>query len=224
MIYFKIIVQLVLCIVPWTIRRALLQRLFNFRFSKGSKIGFSIVLADKVIMDEGSIISNLNFINTIDCLHLGSFSKIGRRNWITGSSIKNLKSFTIEKNRKCELILGKHTRIVDRHLIDCNGGVYIGNYSTIAGNRSQILSHSIDIKSSMQTAKPINIGDYCFIGTGCILLMNSSIPSFSILGAGSTVTKSFEKEYSLYGGSPAKFIKDLDKSYKYFHRKSGNVS
>jgi len=224
MIFIRIIAQMFLFIFPWPLRKIMLQRFFGFKLSKGSKIGFSIVLANEVNLEEGAIILNLTFINRIDYLHLKPFAMIGRRNWITGASTSNFRSFRAVNNRKCELIIGKHTRIVDRHLIDCNGGVYIGNFTTIAGNRSQILTHSIDIKTSTQTANPVQIGDYCFVGTGCIFLMNSSIPSFSILGAGSTITKPFEKEYSLYAGNPAKFIKDLDKGYEYFKRKSGNVS
>jgi acetyltransferase-like isoleucine patch superfamily enzyme len=224
MIFLRIIVQLFLFIFPWSIRKIMLQIFFKFKLGNGSKIGYSIVLANKVILEEGAIILNMTFINRIDYLHLKPFAMIGRRNWITGASITNSKSFSSAQNRKCELIIGLHARVVDRHLIDCNGGVYVGNFSTIAGNRSQILTHSIDIKSSTQTAMPVQIGDYCFIGTGCILLMNSSIPSFSVLGAGSTVTKPFEEKYSLYAGNPAKFIKNFDKDYKYFKRKSGNVS
>lgn len=224
MTFLKIITQLFLFIFPWPLRKIMLQSLFKFKLSRNSKVGFSIILANKVILEEGARISNLNFINRIDCLHLKSFSKIGRRNWITGASTTSLRSFTAVNNRKCEMIVGNHSRVVDRHLIDCNGGVYIGDFSTVAGNRSQILTHSIDIKSSTQMAQPVRIGNYCFIGTGCILLMNSSIPSFSVLGAGSTITKSFDKEYSLYAGNPTRFIKELDKDYKYFKRKSGNVS
>lgn len=224
MIYLKIVIQLFFLVLPWSLRRILLEKLFRFELSKDSKIGLSIVLADKVVLEEGSVISNLTFINRIDYLHLKPFSKIGRRNWITGASTNNSKSFSSVNNRKCEFIIGKHTRIVDRHLIDCNGSVYIGDYSTVAGNRSQILTHSIDIKSSTQKTESVHIGDYCFIGTGCIFLMGTSIPSFSVLGAGSTVTKSFNENYALYAGNPTRFIKDLDKDYKYFSREFGNVS
>lgn len=224
MIIIKILIQTSLFIFPWKIRRSLLQLFFNFKISGGARIGRSLILASKVIIEEGAIISNFNFVNNIDKIHLKAYSKIGRKNWITGPNTKSTKAFSAVEGRKCELIVGKHSRITDRHIIDCTGGVYVGSFSTIAGNRSQILTHSIDIKSSTQKCKPINIGDYSFIGTSCILLMGASVPSYSVLGAGSVMTKSLEEEYALYGGNPAKFIKKLEIDNLYFHRKTGNVS
>lgn len=221
---FKIFVQLFFLPFPWIIRKIVLTTILNVKFEKGAKIGYSVFLARKSVLRENSIIKNFTFVNEIDFFEMGAFSKIGNRNWITGSSSELQKGYGASPNRKCEFIIGEHTRITAHHHFDCNGGVYIGDFSTIAGNRSQILTHSIDIKSSTQTANSVQIGDYCFIGTGCILLMNSSIPSYSVLGAGSTIVKPFDKKYSLYAGNPAKFIKDLDKDYKYFKRQHGNVS
>ena len=224
MIYIKILVQVFLFIFPWFIRKLGLRYILKFKIEEGARIGLSIVLARQVYLEEGSAISNLTFINQIDLVHLKPYAMIGRRNWITGIGTHSKASFKHEENRRSELIIGEHSRIVDRHIIDCNGGVYIGSFCTIAGNRSQILTHSIDVKSSTQRAKPVKIGDYCFIGTGCIILMDTVIPSFSILAAGSVLTKAFTEECALYGGSPARFIKSLDKDYEYFKRKHGNVS
>lgn len=155
---------------------------------------------------------------------MAKFSKIGSNNWITGANT-NIKSiFQYSANRKCELIIGEHTRITEGHFIDCNGGVYIGPFTTIAGLKTQILSHSIDIKVSRQTADPIKIGKYCFVSTSCILLKNSELPDYSVLAAGSVLTKKFEEPYGLYAGNPAKFIKSYDPdSTMYFKRGHGHV-
>jgi acetyltransferase-like isoleucine patch superfamily enzyme len=101
--------------------------------------------------------------------------------------------------------------------------VTIGRYSTFAGFRSQILTHSIDLKNSKQSCKPVSIGEYCFVGTGCVILGGSRLPSYSVLGANALLNSSPEDTYSLYAGVPAKKINSIPKSHNYFYRKSGFV-
>jgi acetyltransferase-like isoleucine patch superfamily enzyme len=73
-----------------------------------------------------------------------------------------------------------------------------------------MLTHSIDVYNNRQDAKPIRIGKYCFVGTGCILLPGSELPDYSVLGAGAVLTKAHTKPGCLYAGSPAKEVKELD--------------
>lgn len=222
-IYLKIFIQLILFVFPWSIRRILLINIFSYKIHKSANIGLSIILCRNLCMNEGAYIGNQNFINEIDKLIMHDYSKIGKKNWITGSSAELKKGFNFSFDRKCELEIGEHTRITGNHLIDCNGGVYIGKFTTIAGNGSQILTHSVNIYNSRQTAGSVKIGDYCFIGTRSIMLMNSSIPSFSVLGAGSILIKNFDVQYGLYAGNPAKLIKTLPSDALYFHRVEGNI-
>lgn len=65
--------------------------------------------------------------------------------YITGYSVLNKSVFQSVANRRCELILEESAGITSRHYIDCNGGVYIGAFTTVAGIKSQILTHSINI-------------------------------------------------------------------------------
>lgn len=159
------------------------------------------------------------FCKGIDLLDMGEDSGIAQLTFITGFSTSNSQVFTKVGCRKCELVLGAHAGITSRHFIDCNGGVYIGDYATVAGIRTQILTHSINVYKNHQDAKPIKIGKYCFVGTGCVLLPGSELPSYSVLGAGAVLTKAYEKVGCLYAGSPAHLIKEIDiKATKYFHR------
>lgn len=52
-------------------------------------------------------------------------------------------------------------------------------------------------------AKDVFIGDYVWLGEGCIILKNSYISSHSAVGAHSLVNKSFKEPYSVIAGSPA---------------------
>jgi acetyltransferase-like isoleucine patch superfamily enzyme len=222
-IYFKILINAIILCFPWTIRRILLNSIFKYKINKKAKIGFSIILADMLEMEEHSTIGNFNICKNINLLKIGSYSTISSLNLITGFNTKS-GLFPSFPNRKCEVIIGNHSAITIRHIIECNGGFYIGNYTTFAGYRSQVLSHSIDIYKNTQTAYPITIGNYCFVGTGSILLPGSNLPNYSVLGAGSVLNKRQTQEYALYGGVPAQLIKTLDKDVVgYFKRDIGYV-
>ena len=109
------------------------------------------------------------------------------------------------------------------HHIDCTNIITIGNFSTVAGYQSQLLTHSIDVMESRQHSAPISIGDYTFVGTNVVILGGASLPAFSVLGAKSLLNKSFTEQYTLYGGVPAKAIAPIDKQAKYFNRHEGFV-
>ncbi|GHT53484.1 hypothetical protein FACS189446_1000 [Bacteroidia bacterium] len=169
-------------------------------------------------MEEQSRIRHFTFCKQIDRLILKKDSVIASWNLITGfSNTKNV--FSCVPGRHCELILGEHSGITHRHLIDCNGGIYIGDFTTVAGYKTQILTHSINIYKNCQEVKPVHIGKYCFVGTQCILLPGSQLPDYSVLGAGSILNKPYTETYSIYAGNPAKIAKKIDpENTQYFYR------
>ena len=120
-------------------------------------------------------------------------------------------------------MLGDNSAIVARHIIDCTDSVMIGKFSTIAGHRSQILTHAIDLEENEQSCEPVRIGDYCFVGTAAIILKGSVLPSYSVLGAGAVLNTIYAEEWSVYAGNPARKVKSIDASYKYFVRNNGFV-
>ena len=121
------------------------------------------------------------------------------------------------------LIVEKHAGISSRHLIDCTARVRIGAFATIGGFGSQFVTHSIDLNAVRQSAEPIDVGEYCFVGTNCVLLGGSSLPHHSVLGAQSLLNKQWNESYRLYGGVPAKPIKELSDQMEYFRRTEGFV-
>jgi acetyltransferase-like isoleucine patch superfamily enzyme len=121
------------------------------------------------------------------------------------------------------LIVGNHAAITHRHLIDCTDEVSVGAYSIVAGFQSQLLTHSIDLTESRQSCRPIRIGNYCFVGTNCVVLGGSSLPDYAVVGANSLLNDAYTESYMLYGGVPAKPIKELEKNAKFFLRSEGFV-
>ena len=215
--------QLLLLLLPWRIRRPLLQTWFRWTIAPNAKIGFSIIAAEHVKLASDAQIGHLNIVKGLSSLDLGVASLIGNLNWITANPASGLRHFVEDKNRYPSLTIGKHAAITHRHLIDCTDRVEIGEFSTFGGWRSQILTHSIDVGMGRQSATPVSIGKFCFVGTGVVILKGSRLPDYSILGAGSVLTKAMTDPYMLYSGVPAAPVSGLDKDSKYFTRDTGYV-
>jgi acetyltransferase-like isoleucine patch superfamily enzyme len=210
-------------LLPWSLRRAFLEKQFDYSIHPSSHIGFAWVFPKKLVMEEGSRIGHLTLCKNIDLLHLGAHAIIGQLNWITGFPSGTSRHFAHQPDRRPELIVERHAGISSRHLLDCTASVRIGAFATIGGFRSQLLTHSIDFKDSRQTAEPIEIGEYAFTGTNSVILGGSVLPHHSILGAQSLLNKKWDEPYRLYGGVPAKPLKELSPDLEYFRRTEGFV-
>jgi acetyltransferase-like isoleucine patch superfamily enzyme len=222
----KKILSLLIIPLPWFLKRLLYKLCFKYELHPTSHIGLSWIMLDSLSLAQGAKIGSLNVIKGLNKLQLDEFSSIGSLNWISAFPLNtNSPHFQHEAGeRRPELVLGEHTAITNRHFLDCTNRLEIKRFSTFAGFKSTVLTHSIDLKECRQASKPITIGEYCFIGTGCILLGGSSIPDYSVLAAGSTLTKPMDTPYGLYGGTPAKFIKNLEsEDLQYFKRSTGYV-
>jgi acetyltransferase-like isoleucine patch superfamily enzyme len=210
-------------LLPWVLRRWLLVTFLKYKIHPTSRIGFAWVVTEHLVMEEHSRIGALTVCRGLDLLHLKQHAGIGRGNWIVGCPAHDKRYFAHQHDRKSELVLGRHSAITNRHLIDCMNSVTIGDFSVFAGFRSQILTHSVDLENSRQSSAPLNIGDYCFVGTDSVLLGGGALPSYSVLGAKSLLNKQFSDNYWLYAGVPARPVTQLDSEMKYFKRKVGVV-
>lgn len=219
----KALLQVLMFVLPWRLRRAALVRLFGYDLAPGARIGFSVVLVKRCQMAADTRIGHLSMIKGLEELRIEPFGLIGNLNWITGFPMGGARHFQHETARWPSLFVGAHAAITHRHIIDCTDRVSIGAYATLAGFRSQILTHSIDLKANRQSCQPISIGAYCFVGTATVLLKGSALPDRSVLGAGSVLTKAMTEPGMLYSGVPAKLIRPIDAESGYFTRAVGYV-
>jgi acetyltransferase-like isoleucine patch superfamily enzyme len=220
----KMILMLLSIFLPSKIKVFLYNRFLGWELDATIKIGYSLLLCNKLVMERGAKIGNLTIVKGLSQLYIEENGSLGSLNWITGFPKVESKHFDMDLDRNPLLHIKKHAAITNRHLIDCTDSVIIGEYSTFAGFRNQILTHSINLKESRQRCKPVIIGSYCFVGTGCILLPGSSLPNYSILAAGSVLTGCASEEWCLYGGAPAKKLKNISPAeYKYMQRPVGYV-
>lgn len=220
-----LLLKILSLLLPWRLKRFMLVQFFKFEIHPSARIGLSWIYPKKLIMDANSSIGHFNVAIHLDSISIGKESSIARGNWITGfPSNSNSKHFSHQKNRESKLIIGNHSAITKNHHIDCTNTIKIGNFVTVAGYASQLLTHSINIELNIQDSNPISIGDYCFVGTASTILGGAVLPPFCVLGAKSLLNKPFVNPYRLYGGNPAQEIKELPKDYKYFTREVGFVN
>jgi len=217
------LLALAFLLFPWPIRRWLLVLVFRYQIHPTARIGFSWICPQELQMGAGARIGSLTVCKGLARLTMGESSWIGNLNWITGFSKGEGEFFEGQSERNPELIVGEHSAITNRHLIDCTDSVRIGKFTTFAGFRSQILTHSIELASCKQLAKPVKIGSYCFVGTASVLLSGSALPDYSILGANSILNKEYTETHMLYAGNPARPVKPLNRDMKYFTRSVGFV-
>lgn len=210
--------------LPWAIKRWLLCKLLGFQIHPTARIGLSWLGMKQLVMEEGTRIGHGNVFKGLDLVKMEGFSAIGRFNLFTCIATSNRKHFQHVQNRKTTFHLGIHARVTMLHLLDCNAPITVGRYSTLAGYQSQFLTHSIDVVKSRQDVSPISIGDYCFLGTRCLLLGGTTIPDRSVLGAGAIALDNFTEAGGIYAGVPAKWKKALPHETAYWLRTDGFIN
>lgn len=94
--------------------------------------------------------------------------------------------------------------------IQGSGGIYIDDYTQIGPNVGLISSnHSVFDNRKGDYKTPIKIGKYCWIGMNAVILPGVELGDFTVVAAGSIVTKSFSEGYSVIAGVPAKKIRNI---------------
>jgi acetyltransferase-like isoleucine patch superfamily enzyme len=86
----------------------------------------------------------------------------------------------------------------------------IGEYTSIRDTTHTYTDPSLPYCSQPDTSAEIIIGNNVWIGRGCIIFPGTVIEDGVIIGANSVV-KGHLQAYSLFAGSPAKFLKVLNK-------------
>jgi len=114
---------------------------------------------------------------------------------------------------------------VEGTLVLGNGFIITAESSIVASNRIEfgencLLSwdtlimdtdfHKVKDKANniLNPSAPIIIGNKVWIGCRCLILKGAIIPNNSVIGANSFVGKRLEKENAVYGGQPARLLKE----------------
>jgi carbonic anhydrase/acetyltransferase-like protein (isoleucine patch superfamily) len=215
----RAIVQVLCFVLPWVLRRLILRTVLRFDVDRTARIGFSVILADKVELAAHSKLGHFTYVGTLDSLQLGEKSYIGNFNWITGLASRfKFPHYGDFPNRRSALTMGSNSMIGHRHLLDCTDTIELGEFSLLAGYRSQLLTHGIEPVACRQTCAPIKIGAFTMVGAGCLILKDVDVPKCCVVSAGAVIRKIEAEPYSLLAGNPAVVVRKFDESARLFSR------
>lgn len=120
--------------------------------------------------------------------------------------------------------IGKNVALNDGITLACNVGyesylsiedrVAIGPNTIfiITSDPNHSFLHKMNDVSQLIKIGNIKVKNDAWIGAGCIILPDITIGEFSIIGAGSIITKDVPP-YTIVAGAPARIIRKLDKEY-----------
>lgn len=97
------------------------------------------------------------------------------------------------------------------------GEIAIGDYSVIAHFTVLLTSSGPGQKAFLMDqlfplqVGNVHIGPHCWIGTQCTLLPSVVLPEGVVIGSNSLVKQADYIEWSVYGGSPTRFLKALSR-------------
>lgn len=119
---------------------------------------------------------------------------------------------TIHVPSKLTVGLGTFPGVSPNVYIAANNGIEIGDFTSI-GPSVSLISANYDTynKGIVQEGLPMKIGNHCWLGSHIVVMPEIVLGDFTMVGAGSIVTKSFPDGYCVISGNPARVIQFLDK-------------
>lgn len=138
-------------------------------------------------------------------IEVGDNVSLGKRGWF----------YLPLNNRAAKIKIGSGTSVGNDFVITANGSIEIGR-DCLLSYRVTVMDHShvtgpgvAPVTSGLTEAKPISIGDKCFIGCNVVIMPGVTLGENCVVGANSVVTKSFEAG-SVIAGAPAKLLRKLN--------------
>ncbi|MBQ7290379.1 MAG: acyltransferase [Clostridia bacterium] len=187
--------------------KRILRYLYYFPSTFCNKINYFF---KKVTVGKGHETKGLLCIKNNGKIHIGNNVRINSSGKANPIGFGDKTYFQVFKNG--EIIIADNVRM-SNCAITSQTAVKIGEYARIgAGVKIYDTDfHSIDpylrtsVPEGKPVSKPVEIGEYAFIGAGSIILKGVSIGKYSVIGAGSVVTKNVP-DGEIWGGNPAKRI------------------
>jgi acetyltransferase-like isoleucine patch superfamily enzyme len=130
---------------------------------------------------------------------LGDYSEVMRLNVLNA-----IPDHDCTTEPESVLEVGAGTVITSGHRIDFTDKVTLGKNVIVGGRNSSLWTHN------RQETAPIEIGDFCYLGSEVRLAPGAKLPDECILGLGSVLTGKIEEPRSLVAGVPAKVVRPLN--------------
>ena len=211
--------RLLVGFLPASRAKSRLFRLLGWDVHDDARVSICLLWRiDHVSLAPESRIASFNVCRDLRSLDLGRGALIGSWNWI--SAARGLMGLP---DARAALQLGDHAVITSRHYLDTSGGITMGRHGGLAGVRTTLLSHQVDIVRCVQTVKPITIGEYVVVSSNCQIAPGAWIASYTVVAMGATVVGKLPDSYRLYGGAPAKDIGPLPPDARFFSKTTNYI-
>jgi acetyltransferase-like isoleucine patch superfamily enzyme len=201
--------------LPMPLKRLVARWAYGWDIHPTAYIGPSVLTVRHLSMGAGASIGGRNKITNVNQLRMGEGATIGSGNLVKGWWDHPTEPLA---ERDPSLVLGDHAQIASYHYLDCVDTLELGRYAAIAGFRSTVLTHSIDLVRDKYVVGPIILGEYAVVMSGCMILAGTRVPPRSIVSAGSVVDTKLSGELTLYRGNPAVAVRELPERLGYFQR------
>lgn len=204
-------------------------RILGHKIGNKVKIGFSLIKCNLMIIEDNVKIGHLNLLFN-ESLELSQFSSIGYLNILKGpfrlilmknGAIGNKNYITRGSTGvsygSSHLKLGELTKITTGHHIDLTKSVTFGDFSILAGIRSQMWTHGYyhaeSGKERIRIDGEIFVGNNVYVGSGCIFNPGVTVNNAIHIGGGSVISKDLI-EKGMYVGQALRFINQDYESVK----------
>jgi carbonic anhydrase/acetyltransferase-like protein (isoleucine patch superfamily) len=208
----------VTAVLPGFLKKPLYRTVFGYRIARDVRLGWTILDAQDVDLGEGTSIGHFNVVTRVGRFATGIGVRVGMLNIIRGGELVELGDYAevmrlnvlnAIPDHDCttspvsRLHIGAGAVVVSGHRIDFTDRVTIGRNVIIGGRNSSLWTHN-----RQQTA-PIEIGDFCYLGSEVRLAPGARLAERCILGLGSVLAGAIDTPGSLVGGVPARVLRPL---------------
>ncbi len=206
--------------MPEAIKKPIYRRVFGFDIASDAHIGLSILDVDHLTLGAGARIGHGNLLTRTAEVELGANAEIGFLNILRGgdritlgphATVMRFNVLNSIPDNDCEgptdpqLILGAGAMVVSGHRLDFTDRIRIGKNVIVAGRGSSLWTHN------RQATRPIDIGDFCYLGSEVRLAPGAQLGDFCILGMGAVLVGDGPAR-AVLAGVPAKQLRVIDAS------------
>lgn len=220
----------VVAFLPNWLKKILYRVIFHYRLGRDVRIGITLLDAGEVDLADGTRIGHLNLVLRVGSLRTGRHARVGMLNIIRGgetvslgdySEVMRLNVLNAIPDHDCttepvsRLEIGAGAVIVSGHRIDFTDRVALGKNVIVGGRNSSLWTHN------RQETAPIEVGDFCYLGSEVRLAPGAKLADECILALGSVLVGAVTQARSLVAGVPARVVRPLsEKDLAHVHRKT----
>lgn len=165
-------------------------------------------------LGKGVFVGKGAFVSHRECLYIGDNVRIGDSFQLSCFPEFGGNQYTPK------VVIEEGCYMVDRIKILCNDTVTIRKNALLASDIFITTeNHGMDVASGVEYGKqplthnPVELGENCWVGERAVILPGVTLGEWSVVAAGSVVTKSVPP-YTIVAGNPARIIKRYDFSTK----------